>query len=78
MELKITLNVASKGEAYNIVSELGFEHEVTEAELDGKKENLQNKKTSHFLKENPSPNNKYKDKDDMGRSKKEAKTPSFY
>lgn len=66
MILKIKINVKSKVEAYRAVSNLGFEYEVMEADLDGVKETFGSKrKPSHFMKETPSKNSKYKSQADF-------------
>jgi len=51
MILKIKIEVESKGEAYNIVSELGLDHKIIEADLDGQKEKFDKEnKPREFLK----------------------------
>lgn len=66
MLLKIKINVESKGEAYNIVSGLGFEHDVIEADLDGAKEQFgSNRKPSHFMKDMSKVKLAFKDRKDF-------------
>ncbi len=51
MILKITVKTKSKGEAYNLVNEVGFEHEIIGAEYDGKKQAFdKDNKPKDFLK----------------------------
>jgi hypothetical protein len=53
MILKIEIKVNSGSEAYNIVSQLGFEHNVLSADLDGVKENFsKTNQPNWFLKDN--------------------------
>lgn len=52
MILKITVNTKSKGEAYNLVNEIGFEHEVLGAEYGEIKETFDNgNNIKYFLKD---------------------------
>ena len=51
MILKITVKTKSKGEAYNLVNEIGFEHEVLSAEYGEIKEVFdKDNKPKNFLK----------------------------
>ena len=50
MMLKITIKTKSKGEAYNLVNEIGFEHEVIGAEYGEIKETFKNNNQKDFLK----------------------------
>ena len=51
MILKITVKTKSKGEAYNLVNEIGFEHEVLGAEYGEIKETFdEDNKPNNFLK----------------------------
>ena len=51
MILKITIDVEGKGEAYNLVNEIGFEHEVIGAEYGNKKQTFdKDNKPKDFLK----------------------------
>ena len=50
MILKITVKTKSKGEAYNLVNEIGFEHEVLSAEYGEKKQTFENNIQKDFLK----------------------------
>jgi hypothetical protein len=53
MILKIKIKVSDKIEAYKIVSELGLEHEVVEAEFNGKKEEFDKENIpAYFLRDN--------------------------
>lgn len=53
MILTIQIDCESKGEAYMIVSELGFEHKVVSADFDGVSETFdENNKPNQFLKNN--------------------------
>jgi len=51
--LKITIEIESDIEAYQIVSGLGFEHRVVEADLDGHVEQFgPENKPAYFLRDN--------------------------
>ncbi len=51
MILKITVKTKSKGEAYNLVNEVGFEHEIIGAEYGEKKQTFdKDNKPKDFLK----------------------------
>ncbi|MEI8360939.1 MAG: hypothetical protein WCG01_02330 [bacterium] len=51
MILKIKIEVSDELEAYKVVSELGFEHQVVSADLDGHIEKFDKQvKPCHFLK----------------------------
>ena len=51
MILKIIVKTKSKGEAYNLVNEIGFEHEVISAEYGDKKHTFnKDNKPKNFLK----------------------------
>ena len=51
MILKIIVKAKSKGEAYNLVNEIGFEHEVLGVEYGEKKHTFdKNNKPKDFLK----------------------------
>lgn len=53
MILRIKIEVKDKLEAYNIVSNLGLRHDVSEAEFRGKKEVFDSdNKPAYFLKDN--------------------------
>jgi hypothetical protein len=59
MELKITLNVKNKGEAYGITSLLKMQHEVTDAKLDGEVFEFTQKRDKEAIQDEqgaPSPN----------------------
>ncbi len=61
MILNIKIEVKDKLEAYDIVSRIGFQHEITEAEFNGEKEVFNNKnKPAYFLKDNKKNIAKYK------------------
>lgn len=70
MILNIKIKANSNGEAYNIVSQLGFEHEVLEADLDGYNEKFSKiNKPSYFLKDNKNIKANYKSKSDFDKLK---------
>jgi len=53
MILKVKIKVSDKLEAYRIVSELGLEHSVVEAEFNGKTEEFNDKNIpAYFLRDN--------------------------
>lgn len=61
MILKIKIEVEDKIEAYDIVSRIGLQHNVKEAEFNGKKENFDKKnKPALFLKNKKKNISKYR------------------
>lgn len=61
MILNIKIEVKNKLEAYDIVSRLGLQHEIKEAEFSGKKEIFDQKnKPALFLKNNKKNISKYR------------------
>lgn len=61
MILNIKIEVKDKLEAYDIVSRIGFQHDITEAEFNGEKEIFnKDNKPAYFLKDNKKNIAKYK------------------
>ena len=61
MILSIKIEVKDKLEAYDIVSRIGLQHDIKEAEYDGKKEIFgKDKKPALFLKDNKNNISKYR------------------